>query len=70
MRGDAMILNNEEYKNFKQGMTVEDVIQYKDFNRNLIIVKINGNLVNKNDYNKRKLKQDDKVEIHYLLAGG
>ncbi|MBG0763474.1 MAG: sulfur carrier protein ThiS [Tissierellales bacterium] len=65
-----MILNNEEYKNFKQGMTVEDVIQYKDFNRNLIIVKINGNLVNKNDYNKRKLKQDDKVEIHYLLAGG
>lgn len=65
-----MILNNEEYKNFKKGMTVEDVIQYKDFNRNLIIVKINGNLVNKNDYNKRKLKQDDKVEIHYLLAGG
>lgn len=65
-----MILNNEEYKNYKQGMTVEDVIEYKDFNRNLIIVKINGNLVNKNDYNKRKLKQDDKVEIHYLLAGG
>ncbi|MDW7667448.1 MAG: sulfur carrier protein ThiS [Bacillota bacterium] len=65
-----MILNNEKFKNFKEGMTVEDVIEYKDFNRNLIIVKINGKLIDKNDYNRRKLKQDDKVEIHYLLAGG
>ncbi len=65
-----MILNNEKFKNFEEGITIEDLIQYKNFNRNLIIVKINGKLINKNDYNKRKLKQDDKVEIHYLLAGG
>ena len=65
-----MILNNEEFKNFEEGITIEDLIQYKNFNRNLIIVKINSNLINKNNYNKRKLKQDDKVEIHYLLAGG
>jgi len=65
-----MILNNEEFKSYEEGMTVEDVIFYKDFNRNLIIVKINGKLVNKKNYKKRKLKEDDKVEIHYLLAGG
>jgi len=65
-----MILNNEEFKRYEEGMTVEDVIYYKDFNRNLIIVKINDKLVNKSNYNIRKLKEDDKVEIHYLLAGG
>ncbi len=65
-----MILNNKEFKKYEEGMTVEDIIEYKDFNRNLIIVKINSKLINKNNYNKRKIEQDDRVEIHYLLAGG
>jgi len=65
-----MILNNKEFKKYEEGMTVEDLIEYKNFNRNLIIVKVNNKLINKNNYNKRKIKQDDRVEIHYLLAGG
>ncbi|MFO7888444.1 MAG: sulfur carrier protein ThiS [Eubacteriales bacterium] len=65
-----MILNNKKFKKYKEGMTVEDLIEYKNFNRNLIIVKVNNKLINKNNYKKRKIKQDDRVEIHYLLAGG
>jgi sulfur carrier protein len=65
-----MILNNEKFKNFKEGMTVEDLIEYKNFNRNLIIVKINGELINKSKYKTKKIADKDNVQIHYQLAGG
>ena len=65
-----MILNNEKFKNFKEGMTVEDLIEHKSFNRNLIIVKINGKLINKSEYKTKKITDKDNVQIHYQLAGG
>ncbi len=65
-----MILNNEKFKNFKEGMTVEDFIEYKNFNINLIIVKVNGKLINKSEYKTKKIFNKDNVQIHYQLAGG
>ncbi len=65
-----MLLNNEEFKDFEKGMTVEDLIKYKEFNRKLLIVKVNGKLIDQSQYKTKTIEQNDNVQIHYQLAGG
>ncbi len=51
-------------------MTVEDIMNKNKFIFPKIIVKINGQHIEKEDYPKTVVKDGDNVQMIHLLAGG
>ncbi len=62
-------LNNRDFP-WKEGMTVESVMQAKSFTYSRIIVKVNGRHVNQEDYSSTVINDGDEVQMIHLLAGG
>lgn len=65
-----MRLNDRPYEHWKEGMTVQDVIEERRFIFPKLIVKVNGELIEKLDYSQIVLKEYDDLKVHHLLAGG
>jgi thiamine biosynthesis protein ThiS len=51
-------------------MTISDVIEVMRFTYPRLVVKVNGRLIQKTDYDTTILNENDDVKIHHLLAGG
>lgn len=51
-------------------MTIEDVLKLKKYTWKRIIVKINGQLVEEEDYKTTVVNDCDDVQMLHLLAGG
>lgn len=62
MNGKELDLKDEIY--------VEELLKIKRFTYPKIIVKINGVVIDKNDYNTTLVKNNDVVQVIHLLAGG
>jgi thiamine biosynthesis protein ThiS len=65
-----MLLNNREFEHYKKNMTIQDVIDIMNFTYPRLVVKVNGHLIQKNEYGQTQLNENDDVKIHHLLAGG
>ena len=65
-----MLLNNREFEHYEGNMTISDVIEIMRFTYPRLVVKVNGRLIQKNDYDSTILNENDDVKIHHLLAGG
>ena len=50
--------------------SVDELLKIKNFTFKMLIVKINGQLVKKEDYNKAKIQEGDDVNILHLISGG
>ena len=62
-------LNNRDFP-WEEGLTIEKIMQIKKFTFPKIIVKVNGNHIEKEDYAETFVNDGDNVEIIHLLAGG
>ncbi|KAF5059288.1 hypothetical protein SDC9_93912 [bioreactor metagenome] len=62
-------VNNRDFQ-WEQGMTVEDIMKIKKFSWPKIIVKINGQHVDEEDYKTTIVNDGDDVQMLHLLAGG
>ena len=51
-------------------MTVADLIRYKNFTFKMLVTKINGQLVRKEDREKALIKDGDDVIVLHLISGG
>lgn len=51
-------------------MTVESLMNKKKFTYSRIIVKVNGQHIEQEDYNKVIINDGDDVQMIHLLAGG
>ncbi|HAE43933.1 MAG TPA: thiamine biosynthesis protein ThiS [Clostridiales bacterium] len=65
-----MLLNNREFEHYTVNMTISDVIEVMRFTYPRLVVKVNGRLIQKTDYDTTILNENDDVKIHHLLAGG
>jgi len=65
-----MKLNDRPYDAYQPGMTVQDVIDERNFIYPKLVVKVNGKLIYKEDYAKVVLEESDDLKVHHLLAGG
>jgi len=61
---------NGEPMEFREGMTVEDVLREKKFSFSLKTVFVNGQMVPRSDYASAKLKDGDDVQAIHLMSGG
>ena len=63
-------LNNRVEEIDKDTMSVQELIDYKNFTFKLLVTKVNGELVRKDDRNTAMVKDGDTVVILHMISGG
>jgi sulfur carrier protein len=63
-------LNNNPETVGSERITVSELLQLKNFTFKMLIVKINGKLVMKGDYDKVVIGEGDDVQVLHLISGG
>ena len=67
---ENQITVNNETISWKENMTVDDVLKAMNYTFRLIIVKINGELVKREDYQNQTVPDGAEVKVIHLIAGG
>lgn len=65
-----MTLNNRPYDAWHEGVTIAEVREHMHYSWNKLVVKVNGKLIQPEDYDKVTLEENDDLMILHLLAGG
>ncbi len=64
-------LNNRHEKiEGRDKITVQELLDLKRFTFKLLVVKINGKVIKKQDYENTEIHDGDKVSVIHLVAGG
>jgi thiamine biosynthesis protein ThiS len=63
-------LNNRPETIEKEQMTLQELIEYKTFTFKLLVTKINGELVKRDERDKALVKDGDNVMVMHLVSGG
>ncbi len=63
-------LNNNTESFSEETLTVSQLLEKKNYSFKMLIIKINGVLVKKQDYNTSGVKDGDNVEVLHLISGG
>lgn len=65
-----IILNNSKEIIQEENITVADLIRIKNFTFKLLVTKVNGLLVRKDERDKVLIREGDDVVILHLISGG
>jgi len=65
-------LNNsiDRLETKKDSISVKELLEIKNFTFELLIVRINGELVKKDFYTTSLIKESDKVDVIHVFGGG
>ena len=66
----AKIQINGKRISIKSNCSVLDLLTKYKFNKRNVAVELNGTIVSKKNYNKKYLKNNDKMEIVHFIGGG
>lgn len=61
---------NGDPLDWREGMTVRDVLRAKNYVFKLLIVKVNGTLVPRGSYDEALVPAGARVEVVHLISGG
>ncbi|HBE40833.1 MAG TPA: thiamine biosynthesis protein ThiS [Bacteroidales bacterium] len=65
-----LILNNREEEFSQAKCTVSQLLEIKKLSFRMRIIKINGVLIPKDEYETTCIKEGDNVQVIYLMSGG
>ena len=65
-----IILNNNPEIIQEENISIAELIRLKNYTFRLLVTRINGQLVKKEDREKAMIKQGDDVMIMHLISGG
>jgi sulfur carrier protein len=65
-----MIMVNGREFHYEEGLTVANLLQKKGYTFRMITVKINGNVIKKDEYETTLINDGDNVQILHHVAGG
>lgn len=65
-----IILNNRKEEIEGKNITVNQLLKVKNFTFRLLVIKINGKLVKKHEYDTATIKHGDNVLVLHLISGG
>jgi thiamine biosynthesis protein ThiS len=63
-------LNNRLEIIDKNSLSLTELIDYKNYKFKLLVTKINGSLVKKNERDSTIIKDGDKVTVLHMISGG
>lgn len=64
-----MIVNGKEMS-FKQGITVIELLNEINIDKDKVVVEVDMEIIDKNEYSKKKLCTASKVEVIRFVGGG
>jgi len=65
-----MITVNGQEMEWAAGMTVRDVLERRKFSFPLVIVRINGELVPRTEFDVHPVPDEAEVQVLHLMSGG
>jgi thiamine biosynthesis protein ThiS len=65
-----MICVNQEGMNWEPGLTVQDVLDRRKYTFPMIIVKVDGEIVPKQEYSAHQIEDGAEVQVIHLISGG
>lgn len=63
-------LNNRDEEIDRNSLTVSELLEYKKYTFRLRTVKVNGNYIHPEMYDKTEISDGDNVQVIYLMSGG
>lgn len=65
-----MKLNHREYKEWREGLTIQALLAENKFTWPKLVVKLNGRVIWPEEYENTVLSEADDLEVIHLLGGG
>jgi sulfur carrier protein len=65
-----IVLNNNPESFAEDILTVDKILEKKNFTFKMLIIKLNGALVKKEDYALTQVKDGDDLNVLHLISGG
>lgn len=65
-----IVLNNREEELQSGPVTVSALLKVKKFTFKMLIIRINGRLIEKRDYDTAEITDGDDVQVMHLISGG
>lgn len=62
-------LNGQKYGTYTEN-TIQEILNYFNYEINIFIIECNGIICNKNEWKKLKIRNNDKIEIVTIVGGG
>ena len=66
----AKIQLNGKILKIKENLSIKDLCKKYKLNEKKIAIELNGIILPKDDYGKKKIKNKDKIEIVHFIGGG
>ncbi len=66
----AKIQLNGKTLKIKENLSIKDLCTKYKLNEKKIAIELNGIILPKDDYGKKKIKNKDKIEIVHFIGGG
>ena len=63
-------LNNRPEVFEKDILTISEILKLKNFTFKMMVIKINGKLIKKGQYNDAEVVNGDDVQIIHMISGG
>ena len=63
-------LNNKIEKFEEDKLSISDILNIKNFTFKMLIVKVNGKLIKKEEYDNTLIYNNDNIAIIHLISGG
>ena len=63
-------VNNRDKLEWREGMTVQDLLDEMGYSYSLITVTVNDTLVNKSEYDSHQIEDGSDVTVFHLAHGG
>jgi sulfur carrier protein len=67
---DKTIKVNKETIEWEENMTVDRILKKMNYTFKMIVVKVNGELVKKENYKTKTIPEGADVQVIHLIAGG
>lgn len=65
-----ILLNNNTEEFTGNEMTVNELLRQKNFTFKMLVIRINGALVKKTEYETCRIREGDEVHVLHLISGG
>lgn len=63
-------LNNRTESFVNDVLTISELLKVKNYTFKFLVVKINGQLIKKDQYPEANLNDGDKVDVIHMISGG
>ena len=61
---------NSEPLDWEEGLSIQNIIEQKEIDFPMLVVRLNGKMVSRHDYDKTTVNDGDVVSIIMIHAGG